>query len=124
MAPSLEWVAKRGLGTHRNLWKDISFELPSFAHLVCCVGEGKETYFWKDQWVGDRPLSSVFPWLCHLSSFKKHQISDSLVWSFCGFCRPLSDKETMKVASPLSLLEEFKFRLGRWDAHVWSPNSL
>lgn len=41
-----DWVAKGVKGTHQNLWKDISLELPSFSHLVhCIVGNGKDMYF-------------------------------------------------------------------------------
>lgn len=52
-----EWMPKGIRGTYWNLSKDITKDLPSFAHLVhCVVGEGRDTYFWEDFWVGDRPL--------------------------------------------------------------------
>lgn len=38
---SIEWPLSRVLGAIWNLWKAISKEFPSFAHLVhCVVGEG------------------------------------------------------------------------------------
>lgn len=57
--------------THRNFWKDISFELPFFFSIlfVGLWGEVKEMYFWEDKWVGDRLQSSSFPQLYHLASF-------------------------------------------------------
>lgn len=74
-------------------------------------------YFWEDHWVGDRPLSFVFPRLYHLSSLKNCQMLDFLVWSRSlvsfsfGFRWPLSSRVTM-VVSLLSLIEG-EFRLGK-----------
>ena len=42
--------------------------------------------------------------------------------SFFEFHRNLSNKETTKVASLLSLLGSCSFREGRRDFRVWSPN--
>lgn len=45
-----EWLLGEFKGTHRNLWKDIYSEVPSFCPLVIGVlGEGNEAYFWEDQ---------------------------------------------------------------------------
>ena len=45
-----EWAVKGLKGTHRNPWKNISFELPIFSKLIrCFVGDGKHTYFWEDE---------------------------------------------------------------------------
>lgn len=79
--------------------------------------------------MGDKPLSSAFPRLYHLSSLKNCLVSDVLVWSgnsisfFFGFLRALSNRESTDVASLFSLIEGFDFRMGRWDVRVWSPNS-
>ena len=78
--------------------------------------------------MGDSALSSIFPHLYHLSSFKNYMISDFLIrfensvsFSF-GFCRHLSIGEKTEVASLLSLLEACIFREGRRDVCIWSPN--
>lgn len=76
-------------------------------------------YFWEDKWVGDRPLCSVFPRHCHLSSLKHCFIYDFLVWSRSsisfsfGFSRLLIGKEMTKVVIILSLIGEFGFRHDR-----------
>ena len=52
-----EWTTLGVNSTFRNPWKDISFELPSFSQFSCCfVGDGKDNYFWEDQWVGENSL--------------------------------------------------------------------
>lgn len=98
-----EWVAKGVKGMHQNLWKDTSFELLSFFYPVCrVVGEGKETWFWKDQWVGNRALSIVFPRLYYLSSFKNCLVTSlwfltldgELCVFFLWFRRRLSNRVT------------------------------
>lgn len=83
-----EWLSKGVKGSHRNLWKIILKELPSFSHFVrYVVGEGKDAYFWEDHWVGKRPLCSLFPRLYHLSAFKNYFVVVFLVWtrSSCSF---------------------------------------
>ena len=71
-------------------------------------------------------LSYVFPRLFHLSSLENCFVSNFLVllwisvtFSF-DFYRLLSNGEMTKVASLLSLIEGFDFRLGRSDV----PNLL
>lgn len=54
-----EWVIGGGAKwPSKNLWKAITFGLPSFIPLVkCSVGEGlKCFYFWEDCWVGHKLL--------------------------------------------------------------------
>ena len=121
---------KRGLkGTFQKSLKNISFELLTFSRFTCCfVGDGKDTYFWEDQWVGENCLCSLFLHLYYLSSSKNCTISDLLVcyenpvsFSF-RLCRNLTTRETTEVASLSSLLEECFFRKGRRDVSVWNPN--
>lgn len=110
-----ERLSKGVKGTFWNSWKHISLELPSLL---------------EDQWVGVRPLCSAFPHSYHLSSYKSRPVSSMLVWSRSsmsfsfGFHCSLSDREARKVASLLSLLDEVKFRLGRRDVCIGSPNPL
>lgn len=71
--------------------------------------------------MGVKPLSSAFPRLFHLSPIKNCFVSDFLVWSRDSFsfsfdlCRSLYNKETTEVASLLSSVEGFDFRLRRRD---------
>lgn len=46
----------------------LNFQL--FLILSIVLGDGKDTYFWEEQWVGDSPLYASFPRLYHLSSLK------------------------------------------------------
>lgn len=126
-----KWLAKGFKGTDRNLWKDISKELPSFVLLVrCVVGEGRGTYLWEDNWVWERPICGLFPGLYHLSPLKNHFVVGFLVWSgsSCsfsfGFHHSLSNRESTNVVSLLSLLESHPFTVRRRDVRVWSPNPL
>ena len=69
---------RKGLKAHTGTLGKIY--LPTFSHFVrCAVGNGRDTYFWEDQWVGDGTLSTAFPHLYHLSSLKNCSISDFLV---------------------------------------------
>lgn len=43
------------------------------------VGDGRDTYFWEDKWVGVSPLCSMFPSLYHLSSMKNRLVVDLVV---------------------------------------------
>lgn len=40
------------------------------------MGNPRDTYFWENQRAGDGALSTVFPYLYHLSSLKNCPISD------------------------------------------------
>lgn len=69
--PLFDWMEAKG--TNQNPWKDISLELPNFSPFTrCIVGNGRDTYFWEDQWVGDSSFCSIYKLhdLYHLSSFK------------------------------------------------------
>lgn len=78
----------------------------------------------------DGLLCSEFPHLHHLSLLNNCLVSDFLglvgelyVLSF-GFHHHLSSRQTTKVASFLSLLDERISRAGRRNIHVWSPNPI
>ena len=124
-----EWMSKRAKGTHKNPWISISFELPTFSLLThCIVGDGQNTYFWEDLWLGGNILSLSFPRLYHSSTLKNLSISDFWMWSensvsfSFGFCRNLTDRETAEVFSLLSLIESYSFRLRRKDIGIWHPS--
>lgn len=71
------WLLSGVKGTYRNLWKDISKELLSFAHLVLCVaGEGKQRTFGKISGWG----KATYSCFDHSSSFKNCLVSELLVW--------------------------------------------
>lgn len=72
-------------------------------------------YIYLQSWMENIQTTTFVPF--HLSSFKKRMILDLLVgsekyvFSF-GFYRNLSNRETTKVASFISLLEEYSFGRG------------
>lgn len=49
-------------------------------HLRKLIGEGNDTAFWNDIWVGERPLKSSFPRLYHLCRHKERKISEKGRW--------------------------------------------
>lgn len=72
--------------------------------------------------MGTRPFK-----LCYLSSMKNCCVTDVLIHSggssslLVNICPLLSDRKTTYVMALLSWIGEFEFRLGRRDAHCWSP---
>lgn len=76
------------------------------------VGEGRDTYFWEDHWVGERPLCSLIPCLYHFLDHKNYFVADTLVWSRSSYSLSfefhcaLSNRETIEV------LEGHSFRGG------------
>lgn len=50
-------------------------------HLRLLVGNGNRTFFWKDVWLGDRPLKETFPRLFWASRNKQALVKDI-------FCHP------------------------------------
>lgn len=96
------------------------FRAPFFFRQVHTqVGDGSNTYFLEDKWVGDSSLCSKFPNLYRLSSMKSHSIVDvlnhggsSLSFSL-GFRRQLTNRETTEVINLLSLIGDCQFREGR-----------
>ena len=101
-AHPIEWMSKWVKGTHRNLWKEVSFELPMFSRFTrCFVWDGEDLYFQEDHWVGESSLRSLFSHLYHLSSLKNCMVSNCLVslvdrvsFSF-GFHCNLTKREVM-----------------------------
>jgi hypothetical protein len=49
-------------------------------HLKNKVGNGAKTLFWRDIWVGDRPLKDVFPRLFSVSTSKDLLVSEAVAW--------------------------------------------
>ena len=88
----------------------------------CFVGDGKDTYFLKDQPVGENSLCFLSPHLYHLSSSKSCKILNLLVGSenlspfSVGFRHNLTHTEMVDVASLFSLIEGCSFRKRRRDA--------
>jgi hypothetical protein len=50
-------------------------------HLKNKVGNGAKTLFWRDIWVGDRPLKEVFPRLFSVSTSKDLLVSEAGAWA-------------------------------------------
>lgn len=81
-------------------WKYISQGLPCFlSHVKFVVRNGAHIRFWEDIWLGERPLSKVYPRLFHLSRANGVHIvdlvmmnSNCLSWNFL-FAPNLNDRE-------------------------------
>ena len=82
------------------------------------IGWGRDTYFWEDHWMGERPLCFLFPLSYHFLDHKHCFVADILVWSRSsyslsfGLCCAFSYRETIEV------LEGHSFRRG------WSGSPL
>lgn len=51
---------------------ELSF-LSQSVHYV--VGGERDTNFWEDKWLGDKPIYSLFPRLYQLSSLRNHLVA-------------------------------------------------
>lgn len=53
-----------------------------FAHNICCkLGNGKTIGFWKFIWMGNEPLSTVFPLIFNCAIDQDSKITDEGVWN-------------------------------------------
>jgi hypothetical protein len=89
------------------------------------VGNGHSTSFWDIKWIGDAPLSFVFPRLFSLSNQKNHNVSELLsnngTWSF-SWRRNLFIWEEDLIANLRVILEPVVLSLEedcwKWKADV------
>lgn len=66
-------------GTSKILWVAMSSKFPCFSQIVhCWVGDGIDTYFCEDPWLGDRPFCSLFSRLYHLTSMRGPPVASFL----------------------------------------------
>ena len=56
-----------------GIWRDITNLWEIFSLLM--VGNGKHIRFWKDIWLGDTPLTNVFPSIFQIASHPDSTIS-------------------------------------------------
>ena len=61
------------------IWKGILFVKDNFMNYR--VGMGEKILFWKDNWIGDRPLANQFPDLCSSAMHKEAMVNCYLSFS-------------------------------------------
>ncbi|PNX90391.1 pantothenate synthetase [Trifolium pratense] len=95
--------------------------------LVRRLGNGNSTFFWSYLWIGEAPLSVVFPQLFSLSNQQNsfinefcELIGERWVWSF-SWRRNLFRWEEYLVAQLSELLEPVIFSLVE-DSWMWRPD--
>ncbi|KAG5591160.1 hypothetical protein H5410_041674 [Solanum commersonii] len=71
-------------------------------------GDGTNSLFWKEDWIGQAPFQEAYPDLMILSSHREATIfeSRSKGWNL-GFRRHLSDREIDRVTTLLHEVEDF-----------------
>jgi len=103
----------------RNLWDSLK------ENLVVKVGEGNKIFFWKDKWIGQECLNSVFPDLFSFCTNPEAKIAE--IWSPQGwnltFRRNLNDWEVDRIAELLLKLGEFTGPTTEADGIRWKHNS-
>ncbi|GKC09027.1 RNA-directed DNA polymerase, eukaryota [Tanacetum coccineum] len=84
--------------SHSSLWKTISREIVSIksqgidliSHCRIRVGNGSSTKFWKDPWIGDKPLCQCFPRMYALENSKDCYVAAKLNGSLLGSFRRIA----------------------------------
>ncbi|WMV56044.1 hypothetical protein MTR67_049429 [Solanum verrucosum] len=103
----------------RNLWDSLK------ENLVVKVGEGNKIFFWKDKWIGQECLNSVFPDLFSFCTNPEAKIAE--IWSPQGwnltFRRNLNDWEVDRIVELLLKLGEFTGLATEADSIRWKHDS-
>ncbi|GAU36760.1 hypothetical protein TSUD_213250 [Trifolium subterraneum] len=130
----VDWSDFRVPSLASKWWKDICsldkvVENKSWLveSMVRKVGNGNSTCFWSSLWIGETPLSLVFPRLFSLSNHKtsmvrefSEQHGESWRWSF-SWRRELFQWEENLVTRLKEILESFDFSLNE-DEWIWKPD--
>ena len=83
-----DWLVRDPLPRFSALWKGILTAREEFFRQVRFrVGKGNKIYFWKDLWVGEVPLASLFPDLFSCASNQETKVmeymerkGDTIIW--------------------------------------------
>jgi len=91
------------------------------------VGDGRDTRFWIDRWIGEVPLFNLFPRLYSLSNCKEAMVTDVVefheggrLWNVRWRRQPFM-WETDLIGNLMDLLEEVVLN-GDRDMWVWTPD--
>lgn len=89
------------------------------------IGEGDDTWFWKEDWLGSGKFCEVFADLFHVSAQQDLRVvemgrweSDKWVWNFQWLCR-LEDGCSNQLSSLLNILSSFSPVRGQKDKWSW-----
>ncbi|GJZ10726.1 RNA-directed DNA polymerase, eukaryota [Tanacetum coccineum] len=133
--------------SHSSLWKTISREILSIksqgidliSHCRIRVDNGSSTKFWKDPWIGDKPLFQCFPRMYALENSKDCYVAAKLTGLLLGSFRRIDGN--ISVLSPLcpvcsnahedishllfncDLASDISRLICRWWDLFWSPLS-
>ncbi|MCH82018.1 ribonuclease H protein [Trifolium medium] len=132
---NVDWSGFRTPSSGSNWWKDIcslDSVLESKNWLVESVarklGNGLSTSFWLTKWIGDAPLSVLFPRLFSLSNFRDSTVGDLCIchgdawtWSF-SWRRALFQWEEALVVLLRELLAPVTLSLEVEDKWSWVPD--
>ncbi|GKE14388.1 RNA-directed DNA polymerase, eukaryota, partial [Tanacetum coccineum] len=90
--------------SHSSLWKTISREILSIksqgidliSHCRIRVDNGSSTKFWKDPWIGDKPLFQCFPRMYALENSKDCYVAAKLTGLLLGSFRRIDGLRTSR----------------------------
>ncbi|XP_057809125.1 uncharacterized protein LOC131023599 [Salvia miltiorrhiza] len=94
------------------------------------IGNGKNTLFWEDRWVGHKPLKFVFPRLFQLCVEKKAVISDLGRWANSEWIwdlkwrRELFDREKPMINELLSFISGLDPVASKDDGWCWRASKV
>jgi len=90
------------------------------------VSNGRGTSFWKDKWIGEQPLASIFPRLYSISTQSEAKVRDlrsiidgEVVWNFPWRRQPFL-RERNLIGTLLALIGNVNLGVEE-DRWVWTP---
>lgn len=90
------------------------------------LGNGKDTLFWQDIWLNNRPLQSAFPRLFRLSSNQKAKVANMGRWENeewkwkLSWSRPLRIRDKLEWEALAAVLQQVKVLKDKKDSLRWN----
>nr|GEW11214.1 RNA-directed DNA polymerase, eukaryota [Tanacetum cinerariifolium] len=125
-------IGTRTKSGYNSLWRDIVFEMEAvkdkgadlFSIMQNSLGDGVDTFFWKDTWNGEPPFKLTYPRLYALEVDKNISVADKLAQAtLAGTFRrePRSGIEAVQLAKLEDQLEDVQL-VNKRDIWAWSLN--
>lgn len=92
------------------------------------IGDGRDTLFWHDVWLGNIPLKSIFPRLFLISALKNSTVAsncfwDGLEWKWVlKWARPLRPHDNQELQNLQEMLKSVNLAMGDSDTLIWTPH--
>lgn len=92
------------------------------------IGNGMNSLFWHDVWLGDLPLKAICPRLFRLSNAKNTTVASSCFWDGIkwewafDWSRPLRPRDKQEFGRLQQLLEPVCLSMNDKDELIWTPH--